>query len=235
MNNLSDAFRRGSRECSSRRRPAGARRRHDDVHRYTTAGSGRQTVRGSSPGKGFARGVDFRSERWVTVGTPDLRAPRPSLSCRRCSTRSAGRSGVPPGFRSAAPGRRRPRGRRERRPTVRGTLPRPTTEFEQRPPTTGGSPDFDQGQSRMPDSGVLGRETQLVGIRSRAVAGWTLPDSNRSRFTRSARSWQGPNPEATLVTAHCRSQNEWALPDSNQRSPGVPFRGRAARLLPTEI
>ena len=41
----------------------------------------------------------------------------------------------------------------------------------------------------------------------------------------SLRSWQGPNPEAMLVTAHCRSQNEWALPDSNQRPLGVPFPG----------
>ena len=95
-------------------------------------------------------------------GHARLRAPRPSLSYRRCSTRSAGRSGVTLGFRSAGPGRRCPAERR-RRPTVRGTLPRPTTKFEQRPPTTGGSPDFDQDQSRTPDSGVLGRETQLVG------------------------------------------------------------------------
>ena len=38
-----------------------------------------------------------------------------------------------------------------------------------------------------------------------------------------------------ITSAKNRADCGWALPDSNQRSPGIPFRGPAARLLPTEI
>ena len=66
-------------------------------------------------------------------------------------------------------------------------------------------------------------------------AGFEPEPEGPARFTARAASGRVQIRQVTLATAHCRSQDEWALPDLNRRPPGIPFRGRAARLLLTEI